>query len=58
MTYAVIAIGLIFLLEGLLWVFAPKWFVRILSEASPTELRGYGIFVAALGVAIIVFLRV
>lgn len=56
MSYAVVAIGLIFLLEGLLWLLAPNAFVKILQSASMTELRVYGAFVAAGGLAILWFM--
>lgn len=51
MSIWIIVVGMIFVIEGVIWMVAPNWFVKILSEASPTELRVYGGIVAALGVA-------
>jgi uncharacterized protein YjeT (DUF2065 family) len=56
MTYAIVAIGLIFLVEGLIWLFAPKLFVQILQQASPNDLRAYGAVVALGGLAILWFM--
>ncbi len=57
MTYAVIAIGLIFVVEGLIWALAPSFMVETLAAARHASLRIYGWIVAAAGVAIIGFLR-
>jgi uncharacterized protein YjeT (DUF2065 family) len=57
MTWAIVAIALVFIAEGLLWVFAPTWMVETLAKASPNELRGYGVFIVVVGAAIMWFLR-
>lgn len=47
----VVLVGLIFIIEGLIWLVAPRWLVGVLQSASPAELRAYGALVVALGVA-------
>jgi uncharacterized protein YjeT (DUF2065 family) len=51
MSLWVIIIGLIFVVEGLIWLLAPLWFRKILNESSPSQMRIYGGMVAAVGLA-------
>lgn len=56
MTWAVIAIGLVFLVEGLMWTMAPRQVVTMLAQASETSMRIYGAVIAVAGVAILWFM--
>lgn len=56
MTWAVIAIGLVFLVEGLMWTMAPRQVMTMLAQASETSMRIYGAVIAVAGVAILWFM--
>ncbi len=56
MTWATVAIGLVFLCEGMMWIVAPRKVVEILAEGSDHTLRVYGCLVALAGVAILWFM--
>jgi uncharacterized protein YjeT (DUF2065 family) len=55
-TWAIVAIGLVFLLEGLMWMAAPRNVIEILAEGSDQALRIYGGLVALAGAAILWFM--
>lgn len=49
MSYLVIAVGMIFVLEGLVWALAPEAMLKALVEAKRSSLRIYGVLVAVMG---------
>jgi uncharacterized protein YjeT (DUF2065 family) len=55
-TWAIVVIGLVFLLEGLMWMAAPRKVIEILAESSDQALRIYGCLVALAGSAILWFM--
>lgn len=56
MSELLIALGLVFVIEGLIWALFPGYAVRMLEaarELGESNLRTAGLFAIALGVAIV-----
>ncbi|MCB1509903.1 MAG: DUF2065 domain-containing protein [Hyphomicrobiaceae bacterium] len=56
MTDLLVGIGLVFVIEGVLWAAFPGLAVKLLASAAQTPeqtLRTLGVFAAAVGVAIV-----
>lgn len=60
MTDFLAALGLVFVIEGLLWSLAPGLAIRLLAEAvntPPQNLRTFGALAVALGVCTVWLVR-
>jgi uncharacterized protein len=60
MTDLAVALGLVLVIEGLLWAAAPDFAVRLLNaaaESSPQALRTAGVTAVAIGVFIVWLVR-
>ena len=60
MTDLLVALGLVFVIEGLIWALVPGYARRMLeaiSEMSDTSVRNAAVFSVALGVVIVWLVR-
>jgi uncharacterized protein YjeT (DUF2065 family) len=60
MSDLVVGLGLVFVIEGMLWALAPQMGTRLLEAAATTPtatLRGYGWTAVAAGAAIVWLVR-
>lgn len=60
MSDLLVGLGLVFVIEGLLWALAPQQAVRLLTVAATTPsatLRSYGCIAVAAGLAIVWLVR-
>lgn len=60
MSDLVVGLGLVFVIEGLLWALAPQQAIHLLTAAATTPqktLRTYGCLAVVVGMALVWFVR-